>query len=379
MSSTLPTRLAAVLVACTLLSACFEEPVREHLHLHLAAGAVVAIWTHEVDAPDRAQGNAAVARRMDASRDALARGLTPATGWFQRTAAAADRVTLERLDGVVRRGRWSAVLTDPRELENLLAEIGLTALVSPTDDVVELYLQPAASPRASRAQRELVDELITSWSTDIARYLAAAATLYGYLDRHPERATACFTHLFEEGDVVAGWPLDDDEAPLVEELADRVDDVAAALLTLDDQAFSLNELSRLVFDPFPARLTVSSAVGFVAHQGFATTPGGLERPPLSLWQALLGLEGLWISPDIVTAVVAPAPDDAQPDPDPAAFASRPRRHTAVPTPSEVEDEIRVRLGDVPITTVTWRGRPPSPDGPDNVQALLDAAEAAVPR
>lgn len=372
-------RVAAVVIACSLLTACFEEPVREHLHLHLTAGAVVAVWTHEVDAPDRAQGNAVLSRRMDASRDALARGLTPATGWFERTAAAADRVALERVDGVVRRGRWSAVLTDPRELENLLAEIGLTALVGPTDAGVELYLEPAASPRASRAQRELVDELITSWSNDLQRYLAAATSLYSYLDRHPERATACFTHLFEEGELLAGWPLDDDETALVEELADRVDDVAAALLTLDDQAFSLNELSRLVFDPFPARLTVSSAVGFVAHEGFVATPDGLERPPVSLWQALLGLDGLWISPDIVTAVVAPAPDDAQPEPDPAAFASRPRRHANVPTTTEVEDEIRARLANVAITRVTWRGLPSDPDDPGDVQALLDAAEVAVPR
>jgi hypothetical protein len=379
MTFPLRARGLAALTACFLLSACFEEPVRDRLHLHLAAGAVVVVWTHEVDAPDRAQGNPALARRMEASRDALARSLTPASGWFERTTAAAERVTLERVDGLARRGRWSAVLTDPLELENLLHEIGLTAFVGPAAGGVELSLEPAALPHASRAQRGHMDELIGAWSLKVARYLGAAAALYDYLDVHPERAPACFAHLFEGGDSLADVPLDSSETTLVAELGHRADDVAAVLLTGNREAFSPNELSRLVFDPFPARLTISSAAGFVASEGLLVSPAGLERAPISLWQALIGLEGFWISPDVVTAMVAPVPDDEQPEVDPVAFAAVPRRHGALPSAADVEDELRARLARVEVMRVTWPGPAPAPDIASDPQQLLDAGEAAVPR
>ncbi len=369
----------AVVITCFLLSACFEEPVRDHLHLHLAAGAVVVVWTQEIAAPGRAQGNPALARRMEASRDALARGLAPASGWFERTAAAAERVTLERFGGFVRRGRWSAVLTDPLELENLLAEMGLTAFIGPAEGGVELSLEPAALPRASRAQREHMNELIGAWSLKVASYLGAGAALYDHLDEHPERAAACFAHLFEGGDDLADGPLDSSETALVAELGQRADDVAAVLLTGDREAFSPNGLSRLVFDPFPAGLTISSAAGLVGSEGLLDSPAGLERAPISLWQALIGLEGLWISPDVVTAMVAPVPDDEQPEVDPVAFAALPRRHAKAPTAADVEAELRARLTKVDAMRVAWPGPAPGPGTTIDLRGLLNAGEAAVPR
>jgi len=56
MTLTRTARTLAILICCSLLTACLEGPVRQPLHLHLAAGAVVVVWTHGVDPPDRDPG-----------------------------------------------------------------------------------------------------------------------------------------------------------------------------------------------------------------------------------------------------------------------------------------------------------------------------------
>jgi hypothetical protein len=358
--------------------ACFDEPIREHLHLHLAPGALVAVWSHDIAEPGRAQGNPAVRQRMEESRDAVERGYVPAAQWFDRVASAASRYEIERVEGTVRHARWSAVVTDPREATDLLADTGWTAVVESRGDGVELYLEPAGSPRATRAERQLADEYLETWSTEVAAYLAATIDLYDYLDGRPDRAVACFAHIFEDDDVNRAWPLDDHEESLLVAVSDAVDAVGAVLFVPDGQAYSPNELSRLVFDPFPARLTISSADGTPVGAGLDAKDGYLERPPISLWQALTDLEGLWLAPDVVTALAAPADLDAQPEVDAAEFAARPRQFTSAPSASEVEAAVRSRLvrdDDIVVrANVPW-----SPDDePADPGGLLAAVTAAVP-
>lgn len=374
-------RIAVVCVTCLSSVACFEEPVREHLHLHLASGAIVVVWTIDIEGPEAARGNSEVARRMDASREQLERGLTPASGWFARVTADADRTTIERVEGLIRRGRWTAVFTKPREIENLLAEIGLTALVNSDaiDGTAELYLEPSAAVRATRGQRQLADQQLAEWSTAVSEYISAGIQLYAYLERRPERAAACFENLFADDEHVSEvWPLSGEEERLVEAVSDGVDDVAAVLVPLDDQAYSPNELSRLVYDPFPARLTVSASGDVVTSEGLVEVAGGLERPPTSLWHALRGLEGMWLAPDIVTEMVAPGPKEAQPDPDPSAFAARTRSYGAAPTRFDIEDEIRSRLSVVVPISVRWQGPAPGAGEVTDPGSLVAFAEVAVP-
>jgi hypothetical protein len=348
--------LVAILVLAV--GGCFEEPVRQHLHLHGADGAVVVAWTDEVAPPSRSRGNAAVTSRMEEHRRDLEQGLTDASRWFGHLRSAADRFEIERHEGAVRRARWSAVVTDVRALENLLAEMGLTTTVSGGDGGTEVYLAPDATSPATRAERKLMDVWIEEWSVEVAEYLAATHQLYAYLDAAPERALACFGNLFGDDEDAARWPLDDHEAVLLRRVADSVDDVLAVLMEFDDQPYSPNELSRLVYDRFPHRLTVSAEQELDGDGGWIGIDGGLERPPVSLWQALKDLEGRWVRPDLATAMVIPGPEEAQPTLDPAAFAARPRWSSPPPARFEVADVLRANLQRSDPLTVRWSGRLP---------------------
>ena len=331
----------------------------------------MAVWSHDISEPERAQGNAAVRRRMEDSRDAVERGYVPAAGWFGRVGSAASRFEIERVDGVVRHARWSAVLTDRREAVDLLADTGWSAVIQSRGDGVDLYLEPASSPRATRAERQLADRYLEQWSSPVAAYLAATIELYEYLDERPDRAVACFAHVFEDDDVNRAWPLEEGE----EELLIAVGEV---LLVPDGEAYSPNELSRLVFDPFPARLTISAEGGLIAFKGLEDRDGYVERPPISLWQALADLEGVWVGPDIVTALAAPVALDAQPEVDPEWFAARPRMYTADPSAFEVENALRARLSRDDDIVVRWAGPGVPDDAPGDPRGLLTAVTASVP-
>jgi len=85
-------------------------------------------------------------------------------------------------------------------------------------------------------------------------------------------------------------------------------------LVPEGESFSMNELTRLVFDPFPARLTVSVDGRVLQSDGWIAESGFFERPAVDAWNALVSLEGRWLSPDLVTALASPAPEDPeQPD------------------------------------------------------------------
>ncbi|HSL18195.1 MAG TPA: hypothetical protein VLB51_09860 [Methylomirabilota bacterium] len=139
--------------------------------------------------------------------------------------------------------------------------------------------------------------------------------------------------------------------------------------------------ARLVFDVFQGRLTVAvdgpvlDSEGFIAHATF------LERPPVDLWRALESTVGRWLVPDLVTAMAAPGPADAQPEPDPKAFATRPRRWTRPPDPPDVEAALRAKLAPASVHRVRWRAQPAPADDELAVKealAALASAEADLP-
>ena len=146
------------------------------------------------------------------------------------------------------------------------------------------------------------------------------------------------------------------------DLKPAIENVADILMVPEDRAFSPNELSRLVFDPFPARLTIAVDGHLVSSDGFDGRDGILERQRVDLWTALEALEGRWVWPDLVTAMVAPAPEDQQPEIDPVSFASLPRRYATPPGTTDVADALREALVPREVLIVRWRPR--TPTGPD---------------
>ena len=363
----------AVVALCLPLLGCYEEPVRDHLHVVFLPGpAIIVTAVQDIGSSSSAQDNAAVEARMDEARSDLDAGWDRWSRGLVDLEPEADRRVIERHDGQARRGLHSSLITTFRPLERFLGNQGLGAFYREASGIRELQLNPVGSGGATRQLRDMLDEDLAIWSAEVAAYLEAAAALYQYLDRAPERAVSCFAHIFDIDAENAG-PLSDHEGDLVRAAKRGTERVAEVLLIPDGRAYSLNELSRLVFDTFQGRLTIAvdgpvlETEGFVEHELF------LERPQVDLWRALEHTVGRWLAPDMVTALVRPGPAEIQPEPDPAAFAGLPRRWTTPPDSATVEDDLRGRLIPESVYRVTWQTRP----APDNEIEVYEAALSAL--
>jgi hypothetical protein len=371
----------AVVVFCLPILACFEEPVRDHLHIHFAPGqAIVVTAVRDIVPPSEAGNNPAVKDRADEARTDLASGWDRWSRGFAELSAIADRSTIERHDGQPRRGIHSAIIDSFRPIERLLGNEGLGAFYDETGGVRELQLHPTGAGQATRQQRGMLEAALTDWSKDVSAYLEAATALYAYLGEAPDRAALCFGYIFDE-DQKNLEPLSSNEGELVGEVVETMERVADALLIDTGRAYSLNELSRLVHDSFQGRLTVTVDGPILEIEGFVDRESFVERPPVNLWRALEVLAGRWLQPDIVTSLVTPGPDAVQPDPDPLSFASLQRRWAPAPDALTVESEIRTQLQPEEVYMVRWQTRP-APDDEDEVYELalqqLATAEQNLP-
>jgi hypothetical protein len=370
-----------VVALCLPLLACYEEPVRDHLHISFAPGpAIVVTAVRDIASPGSAGENPAVADRLDEARSDLAGGWDRWSRSFAELGALAERSTIERHDGRARRGIHSALVDSFRPVERLLGNEGLGAYYNETDGIRDLQLHPAGAGQATRQQRAQLDEALVAWSEEVSSYLEAATALYVYLDRTPERAVLCFGYIFDEDEESLG-PLNTGEGELVAAVIETMERVADVLLIDSNQAYSLNELSRLVFDTFQGRLTVTLDGPIIKREGFIEGEGYVERPPVSLWRSLETMVGQWLVPDLVTAMVTPGPEANQPEPDPVAFAAMPRSWAPPPEPLTVESVLRSRLRPESVYLVRWQTRP-APDDENEVYELalqqLATAEQNLP-
>ena len=354
------TRIVLPALLCLPLLGCFEEPIREHLHLSLRGdGPVVVTVVQEVTPSNRTtDDNPVLTDRLEESRDAIDHGLDP---WSQRFALLeplAEHVSVERVDGELRRSIHSAVLPSFDEVLRMVEADGLTGSLAVVNGTARLELFPTGGSRATYTQRQDADRLLSEWSVALAAYFEVVVDLYAHLDERPDRAVPCFAHVFDkdEGPGSTG-ELEPVEEEMVARVEDAMDEVAFALMVDDGEAFSLNELTRLVYDPFPARLTITVEGRVLETEGFSAGADYFERPPVDAWNALRSLEGRWISPDLVTAAAAPVSEDRQPDPDVLAFASRPRRYFRPPDAAEVESAIVAGLVPEEMLRLVWRPPP----------------------
>ena len=145
-------------------------------------------------------------------------------------------------------------------------------------------------------------------------------------------------------------------------------DEAEQILVIDQtEAYSINEISRLLYDPFPAHLRVVPGGRVIETEGFEPGEGGggregdesgaLEIRGFSLWEALESLEGEWLRPDPLLLYVRlsggitgrPAPELTLDQ-----IAARDRVATAPPPPAnEIRAAIEQRLEPEPLYRVVW--------------------------
>jgi hypothetical protein len=159
------------------------------------------------------------------------------------------------------------------------------------------------------------------------------------------------------------------EAVLVEAVEQGMESVSQALLVGAGEAYSLDEKSRRVYDPFPAGVTIRVPGDVVDTEGFAaaaTVPASAGQPrtnelrvhELGLWSALRRLEGTWVAPDPLLAAVAhDLRGDREREFDLDSWLSRERRAEDTPAPAEIRRRLEEQLEPVALYRVVWRSGP----------------------
>ena len=354
------------------LAGCFEEPVREELELRLAGdGKAEVALTTSILVPEEEIDNLSLRRRLDEERRRLLLGEDDWARRFERLEALSQETTFERDHGVLASARQSALVDlddDPEALGRFFSDTLVNAFYAahpagPGDaGTAELSLYPLSPGRAGRRERQRLERAIDPWTEALAGYLGAAGRLYGYLDEHPDRAEVAFSVLLEEvlpeEDGGRRELLYPDEEPLVEAVEEAMSDAWEVLLVSSQEAYSINEVSRLVHDPFPARVRVDVAGAVVEVEGFEDDPeGGLRVPSVSLWDALAALEGRWLEPDVLLLYVdRSGGPTGEPGPsfELADIVARDRFHAPPPSAEEVRAEIESRLAPAPVYRVVYR-------------------------
>jgi hypothetical protein len=358
-----PARLLLIPLLLSVLS-CFEPPVREALRLRfLPGGAVLATSTVEIDDEDE-DTNPALARRL---ADARREFLEGSDAWGLRFAAAnaaAERFAWEKQLGVLRSARRSALFAEPRDLAALFRDTSLAVeyTADPQRGVAELAIVPGPSTRASRQQREETEKTLAAWSAAVAVHLRSVQELYAYLDEHPGRARPCFASLFgkrlSERDAKSVGKLTAEEEGKLDRLDDAMGKILEILAVPKGAAYSPDEVSHLVYDPFPARLSVKLPAAPIDLQGFQKDADGvLTVPSPGLWEALRALQGRWLSPDPAVLYVEGGSGDKGADFDLEAFLRKPRQAVPadlLPDAAQVRTELEAHLQPARLYHVAWK-------------------------
>jgi|GEM_PF-338939 len=386
-----PRRIALFLPILLLFAGCFEEPVRDELTIRFlprdADGDTAAAPEEAPDQPDQpgqlceielvtriqsGQGhgdNPTLEARVDERRREILSGEDAWALRFIGLDAPSRHASFDWKSGSLREAHQVAridLADHPDALTRFFGDTLISADYQAEDGWAELSLAPLAAGRATRRQRQIYDRSVGPWTGALATYFRAASALYTYLASHPDRARVTLGVLL--ADVLDGEDEDAlrhqllaHEKPLVDAVDDAMDKAEEVLVIDDDEAYSINEISRLLYDPFPAHIRVVPGGRVLETEGF--TPGGprgdgaLEIPGFSLWEALESLQGKWLSPDPLLLYVrlsggltgAPAPELTLDQ-----IAAR-DRVAAQPPPraEEIRAAIERRLEPEPLYRVAW--------------------------
>jgi len=123
----------------------------------------------------------------------------------------------------------------------------------------------------------------------------------------------------------------------------------------EGEDYTPDELSHLVYDPFPGRLTVRlSGAPAEAPEGFAAGPDGtLIAAGPGFWEALRSLEGRWLAPDPVLLSIAHQQRSQNEPLDLNSLLKQPRRAEPAPDATEVRLAVEQRLQPAPLYRVAF--------------------------
>ena len=195
----------------------------------------------------------------------------------------------------------------------------------PPPQTVTLAFVFAGGTRATAGESTTTYRGFRTFAADAALYQRRVAVLWRYMDENPGRRFETLRGLFAaaEGEELpesqliaqprqlappaAPTPvrrgseslprLRDLEIELIERVVAAGEPLVKIFEVPKDDSFTLQELSRLVFDPFPGVVTVTPDGAVVEAVGFVESGGGYSIPSLDLWSAYRALDGRFLSPD----------------------------------------------------------------------------------
>ncbi|REJ74770.1 MAG: hypothetical protein DWQ36_14270 [Acidobacteria bacterium] len=288
------------------------------------------------------------------------------------TGTIADGGAWEREDGrLTSLQRWVATRDPAHAVRAVLGRGAIDATYAVRGDLHELTLLPTGEGRAGRGERQAFERRLRDWAAEYARYVDAVAELWSRLELRPERAEPLLRLLLDE--------TEDDE-PLLEpgelELLERIASRKARLLEAfeagvggaagsaavsrsdsgrpeDDDAFSLQELSRLVYDPLPGALLLELPTPALRSEGFEADGATLRAPRPGLWQAWSSLAERWLAPNPVVLEIQALREEIELDVEQVLALER-RAPAAPLTAEEILDAFAESMRGPEIYSVQWR-------------------------
>jgi hypothetical protein len=320
----------AAAIALLLLAACGQPPVTDEVTVRFSDESDTATVTAETKFDLQSRNP-----RVDAARNAALSSTDPWSVRFARVNPELDQVTFERQRGELARV-VHLVRIPANDLGRVFSDTSVTVLLTRENGWNELTLLPGTSQRATREQQRHFEEQLGVWSGDVARYFRAIDHLYDYLDEHPQRAEALFAALVASKEDEPPL-LAEEELPFVEAVMNAMERIATRMDESGAEAYSFAEEADLIFNPFPAKMTFR-----------APDAKDLVIEPVDLFAAIAGLEGKWISPDPLAALLKKEIPTA------AELAEMPRKSTSMASATEIASAIREELARPKSYTLRWR-------------------------
>ena len=336
-----------------MLTGCLEPPVSESLGVGILHGgaSVISIDVALRD-PSDYDKSPRVRQRLESEARELEAGSDAWSARLRSVEPERRQDVVDHEQGRLRRVRRRALLDSPADLREFFRDTGVGVTYADGEGWAELTFVPGRPSRVTATQRRKIEDELEAFSANIAAYAVATKTLYDHLETRPDRARPCLGAIL--GVKTEGDELTDEESALTDAVNNAITAVGSVLDPAPGEPYTLDELSRLAYDPFPAPVLVTVTGEIEEREGF---PGELKSPlripTYSIWSAFERLEGRWFSPDPALALWRDDLANTGKPFDLDAFLVIPRRAGAVPKAGEVRGAIENRLKPEAAYRVRW--------------------------
>ncbi len=339
-------KLAAALLLVA--AGCAKFPVSDEVKIEFRSDTKSVLVTADTTF-ELKPSNDETRARIENARSAAQSGTDPWSLRFSRLTPELERVTWQKDHGVLERVTHFASIPDD-DLQRLFADTNVTVDVISGDGWRELRFYPGTSSRATREQQRRFASQLTTWSGAVTRYFTAIDHLYTRMNENPGRARYLFAAILHEKREDGSDPVvTEEEQPFVDDVEEAMDDIAKRMDEQEGRASTFAEEADLVFNPFPAHISVSVPGDVLSTEGFGSqTNGTFLIEPVDLVASIAALEGKWITPDPLAALLR------EEIPTSEELAKMPRRSRTLVPAGSVAEAIREQLARPKAYAVRWR-------------------------